>query len=171
LTRLDVIKVAASLVITLTAHVVLAEDRKKLDVLCKQEGARVVLRDHDQQYRFWGTPGVDLHFSFSPVVGACIGTRVDYIRNQWDIQDFTSTFSDIKFVFACEKSGVSNMLLNTVRKYHGRIYAIPYNLWMDDGEGGPPKSNKEPSTPPTREKCDALFRRKLTELRLVDPLP
>jgi hypothetical protein len=151
----------------LTAQIASAEDLKKLDALCKEAGARLVATESISKY--WSAEGLIVHFSFSPVIDTCVATRSDYLRNKWGIQDVTGNFTDAHILFDCDQSGVGNALLDRVRRFHGRVYNLSYREWMDDGEGGLSNAEKVPSAPYTRDQCDALFKRKLLELRLLDP--
>jgi hypothetical protein len=173
-----------------------AEDVQKLNTLCKEAGARIVADEATEPHRIFTAEGTKAHFSFSTTIDACVGIRIDYLRNEWAIEDVFGTFVDIldNSLFNCSKSGVDNMLLDAVRRLNGRVSKEPYRNYLDDGEGGPPVvtptdhhhngtaskeqppppshsgtvSKEQPSPPPSRDKCEGLFKKKLAELRLVD---
>jgi hypothetical protein len=58
-----------------------------------------------------------------------------------------------------------------VKGFGGKIYDKQYDLWADDGDGGPSYAVQTPASAYNRDKCASLFKRKLTELGLVDPQP
>ena len=100
-----------------------AEDVQKLNALCKEAGARIVAGEATEPHRVFTAEGTKAHFSFSTTIDACVGIRIDYLRNEWSIEDVFGTFVDIldNSLFNCSKSGVDNMLLDAVRRLNGRV--------------------------------------------------
>jgi hypothetical protein len=144
-----------------------AEDVPKLNALCKEAGARMVAAEAQKDaYKVYTADGVKAYFSFSTTIDACVGIGINYLQNDWFIVDVFGTFVDAKALFNCDKDGVNNTRLDAVRRLNGHVNNKSYSEWLDNGEGG--LTTKEPPAPPSRDKCEELFKRKLTELRLVD---
>ncbi len=68
-------------------------------------------------------------------------------------------------IFSCTKDGANNAILAKVREFHGDVGDKSYSLWMDDGNGGPPATVKTPEHPYTRDQCERLMEKKITELK------
>jgi hypothetical protein len=159
----------------LAAGAAQASDLKRLDQLCKEVGKAEIAKEAasglERDLRFWTTEGAVVHFSYSPGIDTCVGTRLDYLRNEWNVQDVTEGFMDDHLILHCTKSGAFNVLIDRVKGFGGKIYDKQYDLWADDGDGGPSYAVQTPASAYNRDKCASLFKRKLTELGLVDPQP
>jgi hypothetical protein len=143
-----------------------AEDVPKLNALCKEEGARLVAAEAQANaIKTYTADGVKAYFSFSTTIDACVGMGINYLQNDWFIVDVFGTFVDAKALFNCHKEGVNNTRLDAVRRFNGHVNNKSYSEWLDDGEGG--LTTKE-LAPPSQDKCEELFKKKLAELCLVD---
>lgn len=162
-------KLMLAMVFPFAASCAHADDLKKLDRLCKDAGANAASAEDDKSaWKMWTAKGTQVHFSYSAVIDTCVGTRVDYLRNEWDIQDVTGGFMNFHSLFDCSKSGAFNALIDKVRAYNGRIDDKGYSLWADNCEGGPSSAVQTPASEYSRKKCVALFKHKLDELHLFD---
>jgi hypothetical protein len=147
-----------------------AEDVQKLNALCKQEGPSIIAAEASKLYNtpIYSDVGAKTLFSFSTTIDACLWIAVNYLTNRWDIQDVFKTFIDQGTLFYCDRFGANNALLDAVRRLGGKVDNKPYEQWLDNGEGGLPKTNVYPATPYSRDKCEQLFKNKIEELRPVD---
>jgi hypothetical protein len=68
-------------------------------------------------------------------------------------------------LFFCDREGVDNVLLEKVRQHRGLVWNLSYVDYMDDYNGGPPRTNRAPDKMLTDAECRAYFHRKLSELR------
>lgn len=68
-------------------------------------------------------------------------------------------------IFSCAADGATSAILAKVKEYKGDVEDKTYALWLDDGEGGPPATNKTPKHPYTRSDCQRLMDKKLKELK------
>jgi hypothetical protein len=139
-----------------------AKDLQKLDALCKEAGARIIAGEERPKEL---SANATVHFSFSTTIRACVWVVADYLANIWVLYDPFGSFTDLKYLFQCTNEGVRNTKLDVVQRLNGHTTSGNFWQWMDDGEGGP-WTRIQP--PPSRDKCEQLFKKKLAELRLVD---
>ena len=155
-----------------------AEDFAKLDKLCKELGTRLIAPESKETSAFWQDRGAVFLFSFSPEIESCVGTKTDYLKNLWAIKDASENFiggnaddpyHTGNFLFVCNEYGVQNVLLDVARRHRNEIFKMDRKLYADNGEGGLPASSQTPPAPYGRDKCAPFFKKKLVELRLLDP--
>ena len=107
----------------LAAAAAQASDLKRLDQLCKEVGKAEIAKEAasglERDLRFWTTEGAVVHFSYSPAIDTCVGTRLDYLRNEWNVQDATEGFMDDHLILHCTKSGAFNVLIDRVKGFGG----------------------------------------------------
>ena len=115
-------KLMLAMVFPFAASCAHADDLKKLDRLCKDAGANAASAEDDKSaWKMWTAKGTQVHFSYSAVIDTCVGTRVDYLRNEWDIQDVTGGFMNFHSLFDCSKSGAFNALIDKVQTTTGAL--------------------------------------------------
>ena len=121
-----------------------AENVKELNSLCKDLGLRLIATDQKggmaNEYKIWGKDGAKVHFSFGQEIDACVGSVVDYLNNIWVVGDPSHHFSDGGSIFYCDKDGIDNMILDAVRRFHGKVLNVNYREYLDNGEGGPART-------------------------------
>ena len=159
----------ATVTAAFTFSAAMAEDVSSQEKLCKDLGARLVAFDARQEYKVWSAEGTTVHFSFSAEIKSCVGTKTDYPNNAWMGQDISHNFMDIGPLFWCNAEGVDNAIIDAVRSFKGQVNEIDYREWLDNGEGGPASAVQVPQASYGRDRCATRFKRKLAELRLVDP--
>lgn len=106
-------------------------------------------------------------------LGTCVEGSEKEVGNDFQIVDVSRDFfradpldhdqDPFGLLFSCGPDGVNNLRIELAEQYRGYLSRAP--LMMDDYEGGPPAIIKSPSKPVTRERCEALYTRKLDELR------
>ena len=68
-------------------------------------------------------------------------------------------------LFSCTSDGVNNVIIKQVKELHGEVADKPYQVWMDDGEGGPPATIRTLGHQYTRDQCQQLLDRRIAELK------
>lgn len=68
-------------------------------------------------------------------------------------------------LFYCDADGADSILLEKVQAYKGNVFNVNYKEYMDNGEGGLPRTLKTPSKPYNRQKCEELYQGWLDRLR------
>lgn len=65
----------------------------------------------------------------------------------------------------CDRDGARVVMLDSIRALRGYVTNVPYERWLDDGAGGPPRGLVDPvPVPYTAERCHALFENFLERL-------
>jgi hypothetical protein len=156
-----------------------AEDIQKLNALCKEEGARLARLDPEWEkkpfgdpnvlYNYWLSTGAKVQFGFSTNINECVALVTGYLNNRWRVYDVEpQAFIEYDVLFQCGSEGVFNVLFDVVRRLNGNVLNVPYSEWADNGEGGLSFTDVTPRVPPSRDKCEQLFKKKVAELRLVE---
>jgi len=109
----------------------------------------------------------------SQMLGTCVEASEREVGNDFQIVDVSRDFfradplnpTPFGLLFGCSRDGVNNLRIEIAEKYRGNLSRAPSGEIMDDYEGGPPAIIKTPSNPVTRERCIALYTRKLEEVR------
>ena len=68
-------------------------------------------------------------------------------------------------LFDCDTSGVDHTLIDKVREHRGYFDKVPYREYIDDFNGGLPRTVKSTPRMFTRKECKKLFLRELEEVR------
>jgi len=123
--------------------------------------------------------GTDFRFQritdfYSEKLDACVEARESQIENSFVVVDISGGFIKPSLegfgdmgqgLFDCDSSGVDHILIEKVRDHHGYVYKVPYNEWMDDFKGGPPRTIKSAPKMFTRGDCEEWFKKELRELK------
>lgn len=115
----------------------------------------------------------EVSFFYSKRLDTCIAQSIDELGNDYSLCDIKRNyikqeledFTTCGAVFHCDKEGVDNVVLEKAEKYNGKLFKVSYSEWLDNGEGGQPRTLKTPEKPYTREKCELMFNEKLTEIK------
>lgn len=111
---------------------------------------------------------------YSEKIDTCVEARESQIENSFVVVDISGGFikpmleapGDMgQGIFDCDSSGVDHMLTDKVREHHGYVDKVPYKEWMDDFQGGLPRTVKSAPKMLTRSDCERWFKKELRELR------
>jgi hypothetical protein len=68
-------------------------------------------------------------------------------------------------IFSCTKDGINNAIIAKVNEFHGHVADKNYSLWLDNGEGGPPATDKTPDHVYSQAECRREMDKTLAMLR------
>ena len=103
---------------------------------------------------------------YSDKLDTCVQVEIDNLAWSYMVRDVTHGFMrDTPLLLYCDRDGADNAVIENVRKFNGYTYTVEYKLWLDDGNGGPPRTLKTPEKPWTRDQCQAVLDKKLAEIR------
>jgi hypothetical protein len=115
-----------------------------------------------------------IYYFYSEKLDTCIQASEDQTKNNFLVVDISGGFikpmlegfGDMgQGLFDCDSSGVDHTLIEKVRDHHGYVDKVPYNEWMDDFNGGPPRTVKSSPRMVARDECEKYFRKELKEIR------
>ena len=140
---------------------------QRLNKQCQDFAKGVVAKSKDM---FKGTK---VSFFYSNRLDTCIAQSVDELGNDYSICDIKRNYIKQGLldptlcggVFHCDKYGVDNVVLEKAEKYNGNLFRVTYKEYLDNGEGGEPRTLKAPEKSYTREKCEMMFNNKLSEIK------
>jgi hypothetical protein len=146
----------------------LKRPKTERDKACEEFGVR-----HRKQL------GADFKFDkitdfYSEKLDTCVEARESQIENTFVVVDISGGFikpmldgfGDMgQGLFGCDSSGVDHALIEKVRDHHGYVDKVPYDKWMDDFKGGPPRTVKSAPKMLSRGDCEEWFKKELRELR------
>jgi hypothetical protein len=100
-------------------------------------------------------------------------SEINELENEWGLYDIQRNYikRDLEEVglmgaiFYCDRDGVDNVILQKADELNGEVFQVPYEEYLDNAEGGEPRTLKTPETPYTRDRCGELFWKKQSELR------
>lgn len=140
---------------------------QRLNKQCQDFGKGVVMK-HEGMF-----DGTKVSFFYSKRLDTCIAQSIDELGNDYSLCDIKRNYikqglldiSNCGGVFYCDKDGVDNVVLEKVEKYKGNLFEVPYKEYLDNGEGGEARAIKTPEKSYTREKCETMFDKKLSEIK------
>ncbi|HAR54758.1 TPA: hypothetical protein DCR79_00485 [Patescibacteria group bacterium] len=113
------------------------------------------------------------NFFYSKRLDTCVMAKSSELNNEWGIYDIKRNYIKqgleesglMGNIFYCDRDGVDNLILEKADQYKGELFDVPYENYLDNGEGGEPRTLKTPNSPYSRDKCKQLFNRKLVEIQ------
>jgi hypothetical protein len=111
---------------------------------------------------------------YSEKIDTCVEARESQIENSFVVVDISGEFikpmleapGDMgQGIFDCDSSGVDHTLIDKVREHRGYVDKVPYKEYMDDFQGGLPRTAKSAPKMLTRSDCEQWFKKELGELR------
>lgn len=111
---------------------------------------------------------------YSHKLDTCVEAQSSSIENSFLVKDISGGFMKTSLpglgdfgqgLFDCDSSGVDHAILTKIREHHGNVDKVPYSEWMDDFNGGPPRTVKTAEKWYTRMDCEEFFQKELKELR------
>ncbi len=140
---------------------------QRLNKQCQDFGKNVVA-EHTGMFE-----GEKVSFFYSKRLDTCVAKNIDELGNDFSLCDIKRNYIKQEFtdpticggVFHCDKDGVDNVVLEKAEKYNGKLFEVSYSEFLDNGEGGEPRTLKSPEKPYTREKCKMMFDKKLSEIK------
>jgi hypothetical protein len=57
----------------------------------------------------------------------------------------------------CDSDGADSVILSSVKVLNGKVWNVHYAKWLDDGNGGLPRTLKTPIKPYTKDDCTQLM--------------
>lgn len=161
----------AGTVIALAAFLIVAKvpltQAQRLNAQCKDFGNAVIAENKDL---FDGNSAIS--FFYSKRLDTCVKQEIDELGNEYGLCDIKRNYikqelGDISIcggIFYCDKDGVDNVILAKAEANNGNLFHLSYSEFLDNGEGGEPRTLKTPESPYSREQCQLLFNQKLTEI-------
>lgn len=138
----------------------------QLNRLCQNFGKNIIAQ-HEELY----DKNSKISFFYSKRLDTCVLKETDVLGNEYFLCDIKGNYikqEDYRVcgeIFHCDKDGVDNVILEKAEQYNGYMFNVPYSEYLDNGEGGQPRTLTTPEAPYTREKCEELFNKKLLEIR------
>lgn len=147
-------------------------DASSMDERCK-EAVLTESLGNKNTVGFWREKDsvVKITGRYSPVIDGCIALIEADLKNEWMILDLYNRLIEQWLprsgasLFWCDKDGVDNVVISKARKFGGRIGKVHYGEYLDDGEGGLPRTLKMPDQPYSRADCKWVFDKKVRELK------
>jgi hypothetical protein len=102
--------------------------------------------------------------SQSALIGGCIVGMQAETHNEWKIFDLQGALSDVPLLFNCDRSGVDNVIVSEALRLEGKLRDEPYRIYLDNAEGGNPRTLETPTAPYSRDRCRSIFERRFREL-------
>lgn len=137
-----------------------------LDTKCKALGEK---QFEEMQLRDPAPAAVTTGSFYSSKLAAIVQTEVADVGVNFVARDIShSVMKDdgsLNVLFHCDESGADVTRIDKVREHRGLVFNVPYTEWLDDGEGGPPRTVKTPAVPYTKARCAALFEKWRNQLR------
>lgn len=142
--------------------------RSKLDENCRKYG-----EEHRKQLAL-KTDFDQVNDFYSPKLDTCVEAQSSSIENSFLVKDISGGFIKPSIegfgdfgqaLFDCDSSGVDHTILAKVKERHGYVDKVSYSEWMDDFNGGPPRTVKTAEKWYTRKDCEEFFQKELKELR------
>jgi hypothetical protein len=85
-------------------------------------------------------------------------------QNEWKIFDIQGALVDTPLLFHCDRSGVDNVIVDEARRLEGKVFEVPYRVWLDNADGGNPRALETPAMPYSRDQCRSVFERRFQAL-------
>lgn len=160
-------------ILGLIAYLFWNSPNQKLDRECKEFG-EIFAKEHDL---FIDKKISKIDFFYSKKLDTCVMSEVDELGNIFHLADIKLNFIRQEFtefgllplymgnIFYCDKDGADSAIIEKVIEYKGQIMKINYDKWLDNGEGGLPRTLKTPEKPYTREDCQRVYSKKIQEIR------
>lgn len=149
------------IVLILVGSLIPITKAQKLDKQCEKFGKSYISKEENDNFT-----EAERSFFYSKRLDTCLMTEVDELGIDFLILDIKQNFlKDIKLVFQCDRSGVDNLILDKAEKYNGELFTVDFEEFLDDGQGGLPRTLKTPEMPYSRDKCRYMFEKKLKELQ------
>jgi hypothetical protein len=111
---------------------------------------------------------------YSEKLDTCIQASEDQTQNSFLVVDISGGFIKPSLegvgdtgqgLFDCDTSGVDHTIVEKVREHHGYVWGVSYSEYMDDFNGGPPRTAKSAPRMFSRKDCEGFFRKELKEVR------
>jgi hypothetical protein len=112
----------------------------------------------------------DVETRYSAKLSTCIVVARRKTGNERLVSDMTNDFIRVgvseskQGLFFCDSSGADVAKIDAIRKRNGVVDTVPYSEWLDNGEGGPPRTLKTPPKPYSSERCEDLLKKFLADL-------
>jgi len=161
----------AGSVIILVAFLVMAKvpltQAQRLNAQCKDFGNAVIT---ENKHLFDDSSVIS--FFYSERLDTCVKQEVDELGNEYSLCDIKRNYikqelGDISIcggIFYCDKDGVDNVILAKAEANNGILFHLSYSEFLDNGEGGEPRTLSTPEKPYSRERCQTLFNHKIKEI-------
>jgi hypothetical protein len=123
--------------------------------------------------------GVDYSFDLiddfcSQKLDTCIEVLENQTQNWYAVVDISGGFIKPSLdnlgdmgqgLFDCDTEGVDHTLIEKVREHGGYVDHVSYAEYIDDFNGGPPRTVKSATKMFTRKDCERFFAKELQEVR------
>jgi hypothetical protein len=115
-----------------------------------------------------------IYYFYSEKLDTCIQASEDQTKNNFLVVDIAGGFikpsleglGDMgQALFDCDSAGVDHTIIEKVREHRGYVWGVPYAQYMDDFNGGPPRTVKSSPRMVVRDECEKYFHKELKEVR------
>jgi hypothetical protein len=142
--------------------------RTERDIACAQFG---------QEHRRKVDAGYSVYlidYFYSQKLDTCIEALENQTQNWYAVVDISGGFIKPSLegigdfgqgLFDCDTDGVDHTLIEKVREHRGYVYEVPYQEYLDDFNGNPPRTVKSAAKMFTRKDCEQFFAKELQEVR------
>ena len=105
---------------------------------------------------------------------ACIEALENQTQNWYAVADISGGFIKPSLegfgdmgqgLFDCDADGIDHVVIKKVREHRGYVDKVSYQEYMDDFNGGPPRTVKSAAKMFTRKDCEQFFAKELREVR------
>ncbi len=113
---------------------------------------------------------IDTESFYSEKVDSCIHVERTLVGVKVQIRDLSKSViidgeKHFNLLLNCDVDGTDSVILDTVKKYRGRVYSVPFEEWLDDGFGGLPATLKPSKHAYTKDQCGQMLQKWMSILK------
>ena len=115
-----------------------------------------------------------IYYFYSEKLDTCIQASEDQTKNNFLVVDISGGFIKPSLegigdmgqgLFDCDSEGVDHTIIEKVREHRGYVWNVPYSQYIDDFNGGPPRTVKSSPKMFAGDECEKYFHKELKEVR------
>lgn len=138
-----------------------SSETRRLNKLCHEFGSNYI-----EKSEYLTKDGQTKHsFFYSTRLDTCVMKSVNELENYNSLKDIQNNFvKDNNFIFSCNESDISNILIEKVEEYDGYVYSVPWTEYSDHGESLSSNYTKERAEY-SRKECNSALEKKMTQIK------